>query len=113
MSVKYSPVSLSRRHVLGALYSRCEPVKGNVPVYLDGEEPELLGHADEHLGRFADAMSFYLAEDMCKKLSSGHFTYAFDYAIAEGSDQAARRVVLRSITLVGRQNYAKPIARRR
>lgn len=113
-TTKYSPVTLSRRHVLGALYNRCEAVKGRVPVYLDGDARELLGHADEHLGPFADAISFYLSDDMCKKLSSGHFTYAFDYTLSKpaGKD-TGRRVILTSITLIGRQSYAKPIARRR
>ncbi len=112
--MKYSPVSLSRRHVLGDLYSRCEALEGCVPVYLAGDEQELLGHADETLGRFADAISFHLSDEMCRKLSSGHFTLTFDYSLSKPKELAAARgVVLRSITLVGRKGYDKPLARRR
>ena len=111
----YSPLSLSRRHVLGDLYYRCDALlKGRVPVYLAGEKkPELLGHADEGLGHFADAFSFHLSDDMCKKLSSGHFTYSFDYKVSNTKLPGTRaRIVLKSITLTGRKGYAKPIPRR-
>lgn len=112
--MKYSPLSLSRRHVLGDLYSRCDALTGRVPVYLAGDEQELLGHADEALGRFADAISFHLSDEMCRKLSSGHFTMTFDYNLSEAKDpEVRRRVVLRSIILVGHKGYEKPIARRR
>jgi hypothetical protein len=114
MSVKYSPVTLSRRHVLGDLYGRCDALKDQVPVYLDGAERQLLGHADEQLGTFSDAISFFLDDDVCKKLSSGQFTFSFDYDLAKGlGKDAGGRVVLTSITLIGRPGYAKPIARRR
>ncbi len=109
----FTPVSISRRHVLGDLYSRCESLKGKVPVYLAGEKPELLGHADEGLGHYADAFSFHLAEDICKKLSSGQYTYSFDYKQSEPTASDRRgRITLKSIILTGRAGYAKPIPRR-
>ena len=111
--MKYSPVSFARGHVLGDLYRRCEALKDSVPVYLAGDEQELLGHADETLGEFADAISFHLSEDMCKKLSSGHFSLTVDYSFSDANDSTARsRVVIRSFTLVGRKGYAKPSPRR-
>ena len=108
--MSYSPLSLSRRHVLGDLYGRCDPIAENVPVYLDGAEPELLGQADECLGHYADAISFHLPDDFCKKLSAGHFTYSFDYEHAEQGETVGRkRVRIKSITLIARKAYQKPV----
>ena len=107
-------LSLSRRHVLGTLYERCEPIKGTVPVYLAGDKRTLLGHADESLGHYADAFSFHLDPDTCKKLSAGYFTYAIDYEHADRREKGPRcRLKLRAITLTGRTNYEKPIPRYR
>jgi hypothetical protein len=110
----YSPLSVSRRHVLGDLYSRCDSLHEEVPVYLAGTEPEpeLLGHADESLGHFADAFTFHLADDLCKKLSSGQYTYSFDYRHTDPKQKGSRgRIVLTSITLTGRKGYQKPLPR--
>lgn len=109
----YSPLSLSRRHVLGDLYSRCEPVV-NVPVYLNGADGEMLGYADQALGHYADAFSFHLTEEYCKKLSAGHFTYSFDYEFAEPDEKGGknRRIRLNSIVLVPRKGYDKPIPKK-
>jgi hypothetical protein len=106
------PISLSRRHVLGDLYSRCDVIT-NIPVYLNSVDGEVLGHVDQGLGHYADAFSFHLAEEICKKLSAGFFTYAFDY---QYSDEAStpgqrRRDNLNSICLIARQNYERPVAR--
>lgn len=103
---------MSRRHVLGDLYSRCEAVV-NVPVYLDNKEGEMLGYVDQGLGHYADAFSFHLADDVCKRLSSGYFTFSFElsYADAAPTPGRARRVRLNSISLVARQNYEKPTPR--
>ncbi len=110
-----SPVTMARRHVLGDLNYRCEPVQ-NVPVYLDDTTGDALGFVDENSGQYADAMTFHLADDVCKKLATGHFTYSFEYDFADGSDAAAsaskRRVILKSITLISRKGYEKPIPRR-
>lgn len=107
-----SPISFSRRHVLGDLYSRCDAID-SIPVYLDTVEGELLGHVDQSLGHYADAFSFYLQSDICKKLSTGYFTYAFSYEYADGESMpiGQRRVKLDSICLVSRKGYERPVAR--
>lgn len=98
-----SPVTFARRHILGDLYARCNTLNGEIPVYLGGEKPTLLGHADESLGRFRDAFSFHVADDVCKLLSTGHYTFSVDYRAL-----AAGRVALISITLNSRKTYEKP-----
>ena len=109
----YSPIALSRRHVLGEYYSRCEAIE-SVPVYLDAPGGELLGEVDESMGKYADAFLFHLSEELCKKLSAGHFTCSFDFEKAEVADGAApnRRIKLNSITLIPRKAYAKPLPKR-
>lgn len=107
--MSFSPLSLSRRHVLGDLYAKCEPSTENVPVYLLGEENELLGHAAESLGHYADALTFHLADDICKRLSAGQYTYEFD---VDNTNQQGR-VIIRTIFLKARKPYEKPLLRRR
>ena len=75
----FAPLALARRHVLGELYRRCDAIFEPVPVYMNSELGERLGFADESLGKYADAILFHLAEDVCKKLSTGHFIYAFGF----------------------------------
>jgi hypothetical protein len=105
----FSPLSFSRRHVLGDIYLKCEPLTVDVPVYLMGDENELIGHANESLGHYADALTFHLADDVCKKLSAGQYTYEFDleHASADG------RLILRTIFLKARKAYEKPLPARR
>ena len=109
-----SPVTMARRHVLGDLSYRCEPVQ-NVPVYLNDTATEMLGFVDENLGKYADAITFHLADDVCKKLATGQFTYSFEYDYADSNDTATapskRRIKLSSITLVSRKGYEKPVRR--
>lgn len=109
-----NPVTMARRHILGDMSYRCDPVE-NVPVYLDDTAGEMLGFVDESLGKYADAITFHLAEDVCKKLATGQFTYSFEYDYADGNDAASavakRRVKLISITLVSRKGYTKPVSR--
>ena len=109
--MSYSPLSISRRHVLGDLYARCDSLEESVPVYLAGDEPALIGQVDERLGHYADAFCFDVAEDICKKLSSGQFTYSFDYVHSDPGGPA-NRVRLSSITLTSRKGYEKPLPRR-
>jgi hypothetical protein len=105
----YGPLSLSRRHVLGDLYARCDAIE-SVPVFMDNSEGEMLGYVDESLGHYADAFCFHLSEDVCKKLSAGHFTYSFEYDLADDAEAAARRrVKLSRIILTARKGYAKPV----
>jgi len=115
--MSYSPLSMSRRHVLGDLYARCEEISESIPVYLTeneperiGEpEPEVVGHADEGLGHYADALTFHLSDELCKRLSAGHFTYTFEYEFADPRTKGPRaRVRISSISLIARQNYKKP-----
>jgi hypothetical protein len=103
-------LTLSRRHVLGNLYGRCNSIDGSVPVYLAGEEPELLGYADEGLGPYADAFCFHLDAESCKRLSVGQFSYSIDYANSRVAAEKARgRVTLVSITLIRHKGYDKPV----
>lgn len=99
----YSPLAITRRHVLGDLYSRCEAVV-NVPVYLNDVDGEMIGYIDEGLGHYADAFLFHIPEDLCKKLSTGHYTYSFDYDYSEDEAEKGRfrRIKLNSICLTGR-----------
>ena len=106
----YSPLSMTRRHVLGDLYARCDSIK-KVPVYLCDvdKKPELLGYADESLGQYADAFSFHISDDFCKKLSAGQFTYSFDYdLLGPASAGVRRRIRLKSINLNARKGYPRP-----
>jgi len=104
-----SPLSVARKHVLGDLYADCEPITEQVPVYLAEDQSEMLGHVDEALGKYADAFTFHLADDVCKRLSAGQYTYEFDI---ERSPKTGR-VVLRTVFLVARKNYEKPLPARR
>ncbi|MBK9153557.1 MAG: hypothetical protein IPM25_04985 [Chloracidobacterium sp.] len=109
-----NPVTMARRHVLGDLNYRCEPVQ-NVPVFLDDTDGETLGFVDESLGKYADAITFHLEDDPCKKLATGQFTYSFEYDYADDTDTASpskRRIKLSSITLISRKGYEKPLPRR-
>lgn len=108
--MSYQPLTMARRHVLGDLYSRCDPAE-SVPVYLNDSGGSLLGHVDESLGKYADAFTFHVAEDICKKLAAGHYTYSFDYDFADVGDAATpakRRIRLNSILLIMRKGYDKP-----
>jgi hypothetical protein len=111
----YSPLTLARRHVLGELYGQCERVIKDVPVYLNDLTGERLGHVDESLGKYADAFTFHLSEENCKKLAGGQFTYSFDCRFTETLTDAVvprlRRVRLISIFLILRKGYEKPVSR--
>lgn len=100
----YSPLAIKRRNILGDLYNFCETVE-NIPVYLENEPSEQIGFADESLGHYADAFLFHLPEDICKKLSTGHYNYAFDYELLEKDEaiENKKRIKLNHITLVGRR----------
>ncbi len=101
--MSYSPLAIKRRQILGDLYATCDTVE-MVPVHIDNAQGELIGHADESLGHYADAYLFHVPEDICKKLSTGHYIYSFDY---DYSDPAAsgrnRRIRLNYIFLTARK----------
>src|SRR6266550_6830635 len=99
----YSPLAIKRRQVLGDLYAMCDNVE-MVPVHLDNAEGEEIGFADESLGHYADAYLFHLPEDVCKKLSTGHYFYSFDYDYSDPEATGRhRRIKLNYIFLTGRK----------
>ena len=102
--MSYSPLAIKRSYVLGDLYNRCE-ISETTPVYIDTVTEEPVGFVDNSLGKYADAFLFHLPEDVCKKLSTGHFKYAFDYEKTE-----ERKIRLNYILLVS--NAGKEIKRR-
>ena len=113
-SMMHKSLTLARRHVLGELYNRCDRMTVDVPVYLDNAVGERLGFVDEGSNKYADAFTFHLAEDVCKKLADGQFVYSFDYNFSESSSAALspkrRRIKLLSIFLTMRKPYEKPVA---
>jgi hypothetical protein len=107
----YSPLAIKRRHVLGDLYERCGPVV-SVPVYLNDAEGEMIGYVDESLGHYADAFLFHIPEEFCKKLSSGHYIYSFNYDFSDSAETGRKsRITLTNICLSGRK-IPEPMARR-
>jgi hypothetical protein len=109
----YSPLTLSRRHVLGSLYGRCDRMTKDVPVYLNDVQGEKLGVVDESLGQYADAFTFHLSEEICKRMAGGQYTYTFDYHFSEAASRALsagrRRIRLISVFLTMRKGYDKPL----
>ncbi len=107
-------LSVSRRHVLGQLYGRCEHLE-SIPVYIEGDEVTVIGQVDEGLGIYADAFVFHLEDQLCKRLAAGQYTYSFDYSEGIGDQMAANMsrhpIKLDRIILVPRKGYDKPIPR--
>lgn len=111
-----APLSITRRHVLGELYSRCDAVTENVPVYIAAgegvENAGLVGYVDQSLGHYADAFTFHLSPEICKQLSAGYYSYSFEYEFSDPTLSTPRsRVRLTTISLVSRQSYTKPVPR--
>jgi len=108
----HGPVTLSRRHVLGDLYARCQRLD-SVPVYLNDENGERLGFVDESHGIYADAFTFHISEEYCKKLAEGQLLYSFRYDLANKGRTASvadkRAIKLSSIILTMRKGYTKPV----
>lgn len=100
----YSPLAIKRRYVLGDLYDRCE-VSEKIPVYINSVTDEPIGFVDDSLGSYADAFLFHLPEDVCKKLSTGHYKYGFDYDLT-----GPKKIKLNHILLLS--NEGKAIQRR-
>lgn len=110
--MKYSPLTLSRSHVLGDFYKRCERLSDGISVYLDNVGGEKLGFVDEGLGHYADAFTFHLSEENCKALAGGKFDYSFDYFFSESDEPplaiSRRRIQLTSLFLTARKPVEKP-----
>lgn len=104
--MSYSPIAIKRHFVLGDLYDKCETIE-SIPVYMNSKSGELLGYADESLGRYADAFLFHLPEDICKKLSTGHFNYSFDYSYSGKEPNKKKEIVLNYIILIGKTIRSK------
>lgn len=104
--MSYSPLAIKRSQVLGEIYKYCDTVE-SIPVYMNDASGELLGHADESLGRYADAFLFHLPEDICKKLSTGHYNYTFDYDILYDKTSRKKRIKLNYISLIGKAAPAR------
>jgi hypothetical protein len=104
--MSYSPLAIKRHQVLGDIYNRCEKIE-SLPVYMNDPSGELLGHVDESLGQYADAFVFHLSEDICKKLSSGHYSYGFDYEVLENEAGKNGHIRLNYILLVGKRVISK------
>lgn len=99
--MKYSPLAIRRRNILGDIYSKCEAIE-SIPVYLEDKATESIGHVDESLGRYADAFVFHLPEEICKKLSTGSYEVFID---SEASDEE-NHIKLNHIVLVAKQQQA-------
>ena len=106
--MSYSPLAIKRSQVLGNIYKRCEKIE-SIPVYMNDVEGERLGHVDESLGQYADAFVFHLSEDVCKKLSSGHYIYGFDYDVLESNGDKNSHIRLNHILLMGRKVISKKV----
>lgn len=74
----YSPLAIKRSYVLGNLYNFCDTSE-KTPVYIDTVTDEPAGYAENTPGSYADTFLFHMPEDVCKKLSTGHYKYGFDY----------------------------------
>jgi len=95
------PIALKRRHVLGDLYNRCDRSE-TIPVYLEEKTEEAIGHVDESMGVFMDAFLFHLPEDVCKKLSTSYYQFAFNYDHSGETVRGVKRIKLNHILLITR-----------
>jgi hypothetical protein len=96
-------ISIARSQVLGNFNARCEKIE-LIPVYMSEDMETQIGFVDQSLGPYADAFSFHLPADMCKRLSSGQFSFSFGYddkARAKKGNQS--RITLNYICLTTRQ----------
>jgi hypothetical protein len=110
---KYGPLTLSRRHVLGGIYARCERLSTKcISVYLNDASGEKLGVVDESHGRYADAFTFFLSEENCKMLAGGKYDYSFAYQLSEPISERPSRsrppIQLISMYLTARKVVDRP-----
>jgi hypothetical protein len=102
--MSYSPIAIKRSNILGKIYTQCDAIE-SIPVYLNDETGELLGYADESMGRYADAFLFHLPETICKQLSMSHYDYAFGFEYSQQKEPtpSKMRIKLNHVVLVGKQ----------
>ena len=107
----HSPLTLSRRHVLGDLYAQCDPVD-SIPIYWNDLEGSEIGFVDQSSGEYADAFTFHMGEEFCRKLAAGqivcHFNYESLGKTAKSATPNRTRFRLTSFVLVSRKGYEKP-----
>ena len=110
--MKFSPLAIKRRYILGNLTEKCDTVS-KIPVYLNDKSEPPIGFADESLGRYADAFLFHLPEDVCKKLSTNSYDLDVDYEVHQREDKTSGnvRLKLNHIILTARA-VMSPIPRR-
>ncbi len=78
-----SPLTLSRRHVLGKLYDRCELLT-QVPIYWQDVPEAPIGYVESTAG-YTDAFTFHIPEEVCKKLAAGQIRCTYDYEVLKSS----------------------------
>ena len=102
--MSYSPLTIKRNYVLGNIYQQCDAIE-SIPVFMNDQSGELLGSVDQSSGHYADAFTFHLSEDICKKLSANHYDYVFDFAYSEKTEQSVnkKRIKLNHILLVSKK----------
>ena len=100
--VSVQTISIARSQVLGDFNSRCDRVE-LIPVYMSDDMETQIGFVDQSLGLYADAFSFHLPPDMCKRLSSGQFSFSFGYDKARAKEGNQSRITLNFICLTLRQ----------
>jgi hypothetical protein len=106
----HTPLTLSRRHVLGDLYPQCERLT-SVPVFWESVDGSPLGFVEEGTSQYADAFTFHIEEQLCRKLASGQVICLFNYEFASASNGGTggkRRIRLTSFVLSTRQDTDKP-----
>ena len=106
-----TPLTLSRRHVLGDLYPQCERLT-SVPVFWESVVGSPLGFVEEGTTSHGDAFTFHIDEQLCRKLAAGQILCLFNYEFAEesngGTPRGKRRIKLTSFVLSTRPDEDKP-----
>ena len=100
----YNSLTIKRSYVLGDIYKHCDPIE-SIPVYMNDQSGEPLGHVDESMGHYADAFTFHLSEAVCKQLSASHFDYAFGFEYTGDTEQPGvkKRIKLKHIVLLAKK----------
>jgi hypothetical protein len=111
---KYSPLTMSRKRILGNMHPRCDRLKDYIGVHLNDAAGEKLGFVDESLGTYADAFTFHLSEEHCRMLAGGKYDCSFTYQLATPGEveqsRSKRRVKLVSMFLTARKIEDAPVA---
>lgn len=101
----YVPLMLSRRHVLGDLYTSCDRFT-SVPIFWDTVLGTRLGFVSES-ENYTDAFTFHIEEKLSKKLAAGQLKCMFNYEFASKKAKGTnvkRRLKLTSFVLSARED---------